>query len=92
MFNPLNLAKGDELGKWQYREIVNGRLAMFAFVGMTLQAQATGLGPLASIWAHQADPFGTTIASNFIGGCKIPNVAHIYDIDIPLTCLFPTEG
>jgi hypothetical protein len=42
-FDPLGLSKGD-FETLKLKEIKNGRLAMIAFAGFTLQAQTTGKG------------------------------------------------
>jgi len=59
-----------------------------AFVGFTLQAQATGKGPLASLMAHISNPFDNNILKN-IGECHIPKSVNVEGITIPLTCLWP---
>lgn len=43
------------------KEIKNGRLAMVAFVGFSVQALATRTGPIAGLSAHLADPVGKNI-------------------------------
>ncbi|MEW5303270.1 MAG: hypothetical protein WDW36_005977 [Sanguina aurantia] len=87
IFDPLNFSKGN-LAELQTKEIKNGRLAMVAFVGFILQAQATGKGPIAALNAHLASPFTDNIAKN-IGHCVTPSSANVEGITIPLTCLWP---
>jgi len=87
VFDPLGFSKGDAK-QWQTKEVKNGRLAMVAFMGFVLQAQATGKGPLADLAAHLSNPFGNNIATN-IGTCTIPSSVDVEGIKIPLTCLWP---
>lgn len=61
-----------------------------AFVGFTLQAQATGQGPLASAQAHISDPFHNNILSN-IGQCRIPKSVDVQGLKLPLFCLWPGQ-
>jgi len=63
-------------------------LLQVAFVGFTLQAQATGKGPIDSLKAHLGNPFGNNILKN-IGQCHIPKSVDVEGITIPLTCLWP---
>ena len=58
------------------KEIKNARLAMVAFVGFVIQAQATGKGPLANIADHVSNPFAQNITKN-IGNCMIPESVDI---------------
>ena len=87
IFDPFGWSKGD-LATLQTKEIKNGRLAMFSFVGYVLQAQATGKGPIACWKEHLASPFDTTIFNN-IGVCKIGASADVGGVVIPTPCLWP---
>ena len=49
---------------WKEAEIVNGRLAMWAFMGMVVGYQATGLGPVAALVKHLNVPQDNTIFDN----------------------------
>jgi light-harvesting complex I chlorophyll a/b binding protein 4 len=62
IFDPLGFAKGN-LQEMKVKEIKNGRLAMLAFIGMTMAAQVTGKGPLGALAEHLADPMNTSIFS-----------------------------
>eukprot|EP00887_Chlorella_sp_A99_P006863 scaffold2.g6863.t1 len=68
-FDPLGLSKGD-FKDLKTREIKNGRLAMVAFAAFTLQAQATGKGPLANLADHLSNPFANNWLHN-MSTCKI---------------------
>ena len=50
------------------KEIKNGRLAMVAFLGFTSQAAVRGLGPIACLKAHLADPGHVNIFTSSVGG------------------------
>jgi light-harvesting complex I chlorophyll a/b binding protein 4 len=89
IFDPFNFAKGNPK-ELQTKEIKNGRLAMVAFVGFVLQAQATGQGPLASLKSHISDPFNNNILKN-IGQCHIPPSVNVEGITIPTPCLWPGQ-
>jgi light-harvesting complex I chlorophyll a/b binding protein 4 len=87
VFNPFGFAKQDLKG-WQTREILNGRLAMIAFVGFTIQAQALGEGPVACLQQHVGSPFDTTVA-NGLGKCVLPDSVVAAGVTIPTPCLWP---
>merc|ERR1712146_838919 len=74
----------------QTKEIKNGRVAMVAFMGFVIQAQATGKGPLACLADHLSGPFSNNIATN-IGTCVIPDSVVAQGVTIPLTCLWPGQ-
>ena len=67
----LNLSNTDEkkLRGLKVRELANGRLAMFAVLGMFSQASATGEGPWANFVHHVADPWHVNVANN---GTSLP--------------------
>jgi light-harvesting complex I chlorophyll a/b binding protein 4 len=89
IFDPLGFSKGN-LKELQTKEIKNGRLAMVAFMGFVLQAQATGKGPLAALAEHLGNPAGSNWATN-IGTCSVPKSVDVQGISIPLTCLWPGQ-
>lgn len=90
IFDPFGFAKGKDLEDLKTKEIKNGRLAMVAWTGFALQAQATGKGPIACWKDHLADPFGANITAN-IGTCVIPDSVDVGGVNIPLYCLWPGQ-
>lgn len=52
----------------QTKEIKNGRLAMIAFAAFTIQAQATGKGPLQNLSDHLSAPFCELAVAVAVGG------------------------
>lgn len=89
IFDPLGFSKGD-FKTLQTKEVKNGRLAMIAFAGFILQAQATGEGPLANLGAHLSAPFEQNWTHN-IGVCHVPKSVDVQGVTIPLTCLWPGQ-
>jgi len=64
-FDPLGFGEDSEsLDELKLKEIKNGRLAMFAILGMYAQAITTGKGPVANWSEHIADP-GAVNAWNY---------------------------
>ncbi|KAK3278851.1 hypothetical protein CYMTET_13238 [Cymbomonas tetramitiformis] len=87
IFDPMGFSKGD-LKKAQYKEIINGRAAMFAFTGMTIQAQALGMGPIACAKEHMGSGGMSNIFSN-LGKCVLPDSVVASGVVIPTPCLWP---
>ncbi|PNH03048.1 Chlorophyll a-b binding protein 7, chloroplastic [Tetrabaena socialis] len=72
IFDPMGFAKDSaKLADYKLREVKNGRLAMIAFLGFAAQKEATGKGPIDNLFAHLADPWHVTFASN---GVSIPGL------------------
>lgn len=63
-FDPAGM-KSDEM---LLKEVKNGRLAMVAFLGFTSQAAVRGMGPVACLQAHLADPGHVNIFTSSVGG------------------------
>lgn len=87
IFDPLGFGKGD-MKTMQTKEIKNGRVAMVAFMGFVIQAQATGKGPLACLADHLSSPYSANWTTN-IGTCVTPHSVVAQGVEIPLTCLWP---
>lgn len=69
-FDPLGFGKDPEkLKDLKLKEIKNGRLAMFCWIGYALQYIATGKGPYQNLLDHIADPWGVNFATN---GVSLP--------------------
>jgi hypothetical protein len=66
LFDPMGYAKDPKKAEeLKLKEIKNGRLAMVACMGCIIQQEATGVGPVANLKAHLADPAHNTIFNNF---------------------------
>ena len=89
IFDPLGFSKGN-FKELQTKEIKNGRLAMIAFAGFVLQAQATGKNPIANLTDHLSAPFSNNWTQN-IGVCHVPSSVDVQGLTIPLTCLWPGQ-
>jgi light-harvesting complex I chlorophyll a/b binding protein 1 len=55
-FDPFNLAEKGDLETLKLQELKHCRLAMGAFLGCLAQQAYTGVGPVANLSAHVADP------------------------------------
>ena len=68
-FDPLGWSKGADLEELKLKEIKNGRLAMFSFLGYMGQAYGhgyDGTGVLDDLQAHLSAPFENTIGTNAV--------------------------
>ena len=63
---------------------------MVAFAAFTIQAQATGKGPLGNLQDHLAAPFSNNWTQN-IGHCMVPTSVDVQGLTIPLSCLWPGQ-
>lgn len=67
-FDPMGMASTPEAKEDKMtKEVMNGRLAMLAFLGFCSQAAVRGMGPVACLQAHLADPAHNNIFTSSVG-------------------------
>lgn len=90
VFDPFGMGSlsAEGIAGRRHAELVNGRLAMIAFVGYVIQAQATGEGPIANLNTHVSKPFTNTVFDN-LGRCVLNGPANVDGVIIPTPCLWP---
>jgi len=60
----MNLGK-DDMDEMKLKEIKNGRLAMFAWLGYAIQGAVTGVGPYQNLLDHVASNGQSNIWTSF---------------------------
>jgi light-harvesting complex II chlorophyll a/b binding protein 5 len=74
-FDPLGLADDpDAFAELQVKEIKNGRLAMMAMLGFSIQALVTKDGAFANWAGHVADPFGYNLLTVVGNTERVPSL------------------
>merc|ERR1711966_18692 len=74
-FDPLGLADDpDAFAELQVKEIKNGRLAMMAMLGFSVQALVTKDGAFANWAGHVSDPFGYNLLTVIGNTERVPNL------------------